>query len=339
MISPEIIENMPKAELHVHIEGTMEPEMCFELAKRNHIELEYTSVDELRDAYQFNNLQDFLDIYYQGCKVLVEEQDFYDLTWAYLEKAHQQNIRHTEIFFDPQAHTTRGIPFKRVIDSITHAMEDAETKFGLSSHLIFCILRHMDIESALATVDEAIKYKDQLLGIGLDSTEVGLPPNLYREVFKRAREAGFKAVAHAGEEGPPEYVWEALDILKIDRLDHGNRSLEDDRLIERLVEEQMALTICPLSNLKLKVVNEMTQHPLKIMLDRGLKATVNSDDPAYFGGHINANYLAVSEALNLGANDLYTLARNSFEASFLSAEQVTTYLNELDEFAQINGWK
>mgnify|MGYP003979945733 FL=1 len=338
MISPEIIEKMPKAELHLHIEGTMEPEMCFELAKRNHIELEYTSVDELRDAYQFKNLQDFLDIYYQGCKVLVEEQDFYDLTWAYLEKAYQQNVRHTEIFFDPQAHTTRGIPFKRVVDSITHAMEDAESKFGITSGLIFCILRHMDIESALATVDEAIKYKDQLLGIGLDSTEVGLPPNLYREVFKRAREAGFKAVAHAGEEGPPEYVWKALDILKIDRLDHGNRSLEDDRLVERLVEEQMALTVCPLSNLKLKIVNDMSEHPLKIMLDKGLKATVNSDDPAYFGGHINANYLAVSKALNLDANDLYTLARNSFEASFLSAELATTYISELDEFAKNNGW-
>jgi adenosine deaminase len=206
-------------------------------------------------------------------------------------------------------------------------MTDAETKFGLSSHLIFCILRHMDIESALATVDEAIKFKDQLIGIGLDSSENGFPPNLYTEVFERARDAGFKAVAHAGEEGPPDYVWEALDILKIDRLDHGNRSLEDEKLVARLVEEQMALTVCPLSNLKLRVVDEMTEHPLKIMLDKGLKATVNSDDPAYFGGHVNANYLTVSEALNLSVNDLYTLARNSFDASFLSADEKKTYID------------
>ena len=336
MITPELIAKMPKAELHVHIEGTLEPELCFELAARNNITLDYASVEDLREAYQFQNLQDFLDIYYQGCNVLIEEQDFYDLTWAYLEKAHQQNIRHTEIFFDPQSHTSRGIPFERVVDSISHAMKDAEQKFGLTSGLIFWILRHMSIESALETVDEAIKLKDKLLGIGLDSSEKGFPPSLYTEVFARAREAGFKAVAHAGEEGPPEYIWEALDVLKIDRLDHGNRSLEDDKLVARLAEEQMALTVCPLSNLKLRNVDEMKNHPLKIMLDKGLKATVNSDDPAYFGGQVNANYIAVAEALNLSGQDVYTLARNSFEASFLEPLEQQTRIVELDQFAQEN---
>ena len=339
MISADLIEQMPKAELHVHIEGTLEPELCFELAARNNISLEYGSVKELRAAYEFRNLQEFLDIYYQSCNALVEEQDFYDLTWAYLEKAHQQNVRHTEIFFDPQSHTSRGIPFERVLESITHAMADAEEKFGLTSGLIFCILRHMSIESALETVDEAIKFQDRLLGIGLDSSESGFPPRLFKEVFDRAHAAGFKAVAHAGEEGPPEYVWEALDILKIDRLDHGNRSLEDEMLIARLAEEQMALTVCPLSNLKLRNVDEMKNHPLKMMLIKNLKATVNSDDPAYFGGQVNANYLAVCEALNLSGNDLYRLARNSFEAAFISDKIRDGYFKELNEFAGEHDWK
>lgn len=339
MITADLIEQMPKAELHVHIEGTLEPELCFDLAKRNNIEIDYSSVEELRAAYQFENLQEFLDIYYQGCNVLIEEQDFYDLTWAYLEKAHQQNVRHTEIFFDPQSHTTRGIPFERVVDSITHAMADAETKFGLTSGLIFCILRHMSIESALETVDEAINYRDHLIGIGLDSSEKGYPPRLYKEVFDRAREAGFKAVAHAGEEGPPDYVWEALDILKIDRLDHGNRCLEDDVLVARLAQEKMALTVCPLSNLSLGLVKDIAAHPLREMLFKDLKATLNSDDPAYFGGHVNANYIAVWEALNLNENHLYQLARNSFEAAFLEDQQKAAYIAELDTFAQENGWK
>ncbi len=334
MITADLIDQMPKAELHVHIEGTLEPELCFELAARNNITLDYTSVEALRDAYKFQNLQDFLDIYYQGCNVLVEEQDFYDLTWAYLENAHQQNIRHTEIFFDPQSHTSRGIPFGTVVDSITHAMADAKDKFGLTSGLIFCILRHMSIDSALATVDEAVTHKDKLIGMGLDSSEQGFPPSLYKEVFDRAREAGFKLVAHAGEEGPPDYVWEALDILKIDRLDHGNRSLEDEALVRRLADGQMALTVCPLSNLKLNVVSDLRDHPLKTMLSKGLKATVNSDDPAYFGGQVNANYSAVAEALDLTRGELYQLARNSFEASFSGTERKAALVQELDAYFQ-----
>ena len=246
MIKPEIIEQMPKAELHLHIEGTMEPEMCFELAKRNHIELEYTSVDELRDAYQFKNLQDFLDIYYQGCKVLVEEQDFYDLTWAYLEKAYQQNVRHTEIFFDPQTHTDRGITFDIVINGIYRALEDGVQKLGVTSKLIMSFLRHLPESSAFKTLEEALPYKKWISGVGLDSSEVGNPPSKFEQVFARARKEGFLTVAHAGEEGPAEYIWEAIDLLKVNRIDHGNNCLEDDVLVERLAELKIPLTLCPL---------------------------------------------------------------------------------------------
>ncbi len=343
MISRDIIAQIPKAELHVHIEGTLEAEQCFELARRNGVELAYGSVEELQSAYRFNDLQEFLDIYYQGANVLIEEQDFYDLTWAYLTKARTQNVLHTEMFFDPQTHTMRGIDMETVLNGITAAMAEAESSLDISSRLIFCILRHVDIDNALDTVAVAEYYKehhiDRLIGIGLDSSENGYPPNFYKDIFDRARAAGFIPVAHAGEEGPPEYVREALDILKIERLDHGNRSLEDDALVERLAQESMALTVCPLSNLNLKVVADMKNHPLRRMLDLGLKATVNSDDPAYFGGYINENYFAVAEALDLTEAHLYSLARNSFEASFIGEDQKATYIAKLDEFAASNGWQ
>ena len=314
------IAGIPKAELHLHIEGTFEPELMFRIAERNNIKLKYDTVDELREAYNFNNLQDFLDIYYEGAKVLIKEKDFYDLTWAYLEKIHKQNVIHTEIFFDPQTHTQRGVPFKTVINGIHKALIDGREKFGISSLLIMCFLRHLDEESALNTLNEALEFKNKIFAVGLDSSEKGNPPSKFQRVFSKAKEEGFKTVAHAGEEGPSEYVWEALDFLNIDRLDHGNRSLEDDTLVEELVKREMALTVCPLSNLKLKVVDNLNNHPIKRMLDKGLIATINSDDPAYFGGYINENYLETVKALNLTKKDIVTLAKNSFKGSFLNTE-------------------
>lgn len=314
------IAGIPKAELHLHIEGTFEPELMFRIAERNNIKLKYDTVDELREAYNFNNLQDFLDIYYEGAKVLIKEKDFYDLTWAYLEKIHKQNVIHTEIFFDPQTHTQRGVPFKTVINGIHKALIDGREKFGISSLLIMCFLRHLDEESALNTLNEALEFKNEIFAVGLDSSEKGNPPSKFQRVFSKAKEEGFKTVAHAGEEGPSEYVWEALDFLNIDRLDHGNRSLEDDTLVEELVKREMALTVCPLSNLKLKVVDNLNNHPIKRMLDKGLIATINSDDPAYFGGYINENYLETVKALNLTKKDIVTLAKNSFKGSFLNTE-------------------
>ena len=338
MISRDIIAQMPKAELHVHIEGALEAELCFELARRNGVELAYGSVEELKSAYRFDNLQEFLDIYYQGAAVLIEERDFDDLMRAYLEKARSQNVLHTEIFFDPQSHTMRGVDMETVLNGLTAAMNKAETELGISSRLIFCILRHVDIDNAMDIVTIAEHYKERyapyLIGIGLDSSEAGFPPINYKGVFDRGRAAGFIPVAHAGEEGPAEYVRDALDILKIQRLDHGNRALEDDALVARLVAEQMALTVCPLSNLKLRVVDDMKRHPLRRMLEKGLKATVNSDDPAYFGGYINENYFAVAESLDLTEEHLYTLARNSFEASFIGENQKSSYIAKLDEFAR-----
>ena len=341
MIIRDIIAQMPKAELHVHIEGTLEAELCFELARRNDIELAYNSVAELQSAYQFNNLQEFLDIYYQGAEVLIEEQDFFDLTWAYLEKARSQNVLHAEIFFDPQTHTMRGVEMDTMLNGMTAAMKKAETALEISSRLIFCILHHVEIGNALDTAAAAEHYKERyapyLIGIGLDSAEVGFPPHTYKDVFDRTRAAGFIPVAHAGEEGLAEYVRDALDSLKIVRLDHGNRSLEDQDLVERLLTEEIALTICPLSNLKLRVVENMKNHPLRIMLEKGLKATVNSDDPAYFGGYINENFVAVAEALELNKKHLYTLARNSFEASFINKNLKSLYITKLDEFFAIVG--
>lgn len=332
-VSDNFLSALPKAELHVHIEGTLEPEMCFALAYRNGIALPYDSVEELRSAYQFSNLQDFLDIYYQGANVLIKEQDFFDLTWAYLERAHQDTVLHSELFFDPQTHTARGISFDVVVSGISRAMIAAEKKYGITSKLIFCILRHEEIGSGLRTLKLASEYKDKIVGIGLDSSENGFPPNLFGGIFAKARAEGFLPVAHAGEEGPPDYVWEALNILQVVRIDHGNRSLEDAELVARLVKEKMCLTVCPLSNLKLKVVERMANHPLRKMLDYGLMATVNSDDPAYFGGYINDNFRAVSKALDLTKGHLVTLAKNSFLGSFLEAEEKEKFLHQVDEFS------
>jgi adenine deaminase len=330
--SPDFIAGLPKVELHVHIEGTLEPELCFELAARNGVALAYPSVDELRAAYRFGSLQDFLDIYYLGANVLVEEQDFYDLTWAYLKKSHGQNVVHAEIFFDPQTHTGRGIPFERAVGGIGRALDRAEAEWGMTSELIFCILRHVDVRDGLETVARACDHKDRLIGIGLDSSELGFPPSMFREIFDEARNQGFRAVAHAGEEGPPEYVTEALDILKIDRLDHGNRSLEDAALVERLVAEKIGLTVCPLSNLRLGGVDRMENHPLKRMLDKGLRATVNSDDPAYFGGYMNENLLAVTTALDLTETHLATLGHNAIQASFIDDDAKRLLSNQLDRY-------
>jgi adenosine deaminase len=325
-------DGLPKAELHLHIEGTLEPELTFALAKRNGVELPYGSVEELRAAYDFGSLQDFLDLYYQGTRVLLEEQDFYDLTWAYLERIAGQGVLHTEIFFDPQAHTSRGVAFSTVIDGIHRALREGERRFGISSKLIMCFLRHLDQEDALRTLDQALDHKDRIVAVGLDSSERGHPPAKFREVFARARDAGFLAVAHAGEEGPAEYVREALDELGVVRIDHGNRSLDDPALVQRLAEARMPLTVCPLSNLKLAVVTDMTQHPLKRMIDKGLFVTVNSDDPAYLGGYINENYQAVAAALGLTQAELAALARNSFEAAFLETSEKQALIARLDDY-------
>jgi adenosine deaminase len=321
--------NLPKAELHLHIEGTLEPELMFDLARRNGISLPYTSVDEVRRAYVFNDLQSFLDIYYAGCQVLRTEQDFYELTWAYLRRAAAQEVRHAEIFFDPQTHTERGVALEAVITGIHRALDDGQQRLGISSGLILCFLRHLTEDAAQQTLERALPYRRWLLGVGLDSSEVGNPPSKFRAVYERARDAGLRLVAHAGEEGPPAYVWEALDVLKAERIDHGVRSLDDERLVERLVEERIPLTVCPLSNVKLRIFPELRQHNLKRMLDRGLLVTVNSDDPAYFGGYVGENFAAVAEALNLSVDDMVKLTRNSFEASFLSDGERRRYLDEL----------
>jgi len=325
----EYIKQIPKAELHIHIEGSFEPELMFAIAQRNKIELKYKSVEELKAAYQFSNLQDFLDIYYAGAGVLIHQQDFYDLTWAYLTKIHSQNVVHTEIFFDPQTHTDRGIAFETVINGIDRALQDAKTKLEISSKLIMCFLRHLDEESAFITLEQALPFKDKIIGVGLDSSEMGHPPAKFERVFAKARQHGFITVAHAGEEGPADYIWEALDLLKISRIDHGNSSLKDEKLIERLVSEKMALTVCPLSNLSLKVVKNLKFHPLKEMMNKGLKVTVNSDDPAYFGGYMNENYLQIADALDLTKDHIKTLVINSFEASFLSEEEKETLIAKL----------
>ncbi len=334
MAIDSFIDGLPKVELHLHIEGSLEPELMFALAQRNKIKLPFKSVEEVRKAYNFSNLQDFLDIYYQGMSVLLVEQDFYDLTWAYLEKCAANNVMHTEIFFDPQGHTDRGIKFETVLNGIAKALEDGKKKLGISSKIIMCFLRHLSEEDAMKTLEQALPYKDRIIGIGLDSSEKGHPPAKFERVFARAREEGFLIVAHAGEEGPPEYVWEALDKLKVNRIDHGNRSLEDQKLVARLVKDGMALTVCPLSNLKLCVVKDMRDHPLKKMLTLGLKATVNSDDPAYFGGYMNDNYKAVTHALNLEKSDLLTLARNSVAASFLSDAEKEVLLQRVNAYAK-----
>ena len=328
----DYIKSIPKAELHVHIEGTLEPELLFKLAERNKIALKHQSVEELRKAYNFHNLQSFLDIYYEGAGVLQTEADFYDLTRAYLEKARSQNVLHTEIFFDPQTHTSRGIDFGVVVTGIKKALDDGNQKLGISSNLILCFLRHLSEEEAFKTLQMALPYKDSIIGVGLDSSEKGHPPSKFEKVFAEARKEGFLTVAHAGEEGPAEYVWEAVNLLKISRIDHGNNSLHDADLVQELVGKRIPLTVCPLSNLKLKVVTEMRNHPLKKMLDAGLFVTINSDDPAYFGGYVNENFLAVAENLKLTKKEIYLLAKNSFEASFISQAEKQHFLEELGKF-------
>jgi adenosine deaminase len=321
---------LPKAELHLHIEGSLEPEMLFKLAKRNNVEIPFKSVEEIRAAYEFSNLQDFLDIYYQGMSVLKTEEDFFDLTMAYLNRARADNVRHAEIFFDPQGHTERGVPFDTAISGILTALGMAKAQFGMTAKLIMCFLRHLPEEDAFKTLNQAENWLDRIKAVGLDSSEVGYPPSKFARVFSASKERGLKLVAHAGEEGPPAYVHEALDLLNIDRLDHGNRSLEDEALISRLAREQMTLTVCPLSNLKLCVVNDIRAHPLKRMLDLGLHATVNSDDPSYFGGYVNDNFRAVIDALDLTREDIKTLARNSFLGSFLSDGEKRAQLAAID---------
>lgn len=331
------INNLPKAELHLHIEGTFEPSLMFEIAQRNNIEIPYNSIEEIEKAYKFNCLQDFLDIYYQGASVLINEQDFYDLTFSYLKKCAAQNVRHTEIMFDPQTHTERGIPFKTVIKGIYSACENAKEKYGISSFLIMNFLRHLSEESAFKTLEQSLPYKDKIIAVGLDSSEKGNPPSKFKNVFKAAVKEGYIPLAHAGEEGNADYIWEALDILKIKRIDHGNNSLQDPDLVNEIIKRDIALTICPLSNTALQVVSDLKQHPLKKMMELGLKVTINSDDPAYFGGQVNQNYIEVQKALNLNKIDLFQLAKNSFEYSLLDEENKQKLINELDEYYKLNG--
>lgn len=325
----ELIQAMPKAELHVHIEGTFEPELMFAIAQRNEIAIPYQSVEEVRQAYNFHNLQSFLDIYYAGANVLIHEQDFYDLAWAYFEKCAEDNVVHTEMFFDPQTHTDRGIAFETVLNGLQRACDDAAEKLGITSHLIMCFLRHLSEAAAFETLEQALPYKDQIIGVGLDSSEVGHPPSKFERVFAKAREAGFLIVAHAGEEGPAEYVWEALDLLKVNRIDHGVRSEEDPVLMQRLIAEKMPLTVCPLSNLKLCVVDDMQQHNIRRLLQQGVQVTVNSDDPSYFGGYMNDNFIAIAEALDLSNDELKQLAINSFEASFISEADKANWISKI----------
>ena len=330
---PEIetlIKRLPKCELHIHIEGSLEPELMFALAKRNNVKLPYDSVEAVRRAYQFGNLQDFLDVYYRGMSVLVTEQDFYDLAWAYLKRARADNVRHVEMFFDPQGHTARGVPFATVIGGLHRAIADARRELGVDASLIMCFLRHLDEADAEKTLDAALGFRDQIAGVGLDSSETGHPPSKFKRVFRRARDAGLFLTAHAGEEGPPSYVWEALDLLGVKRIDHGNRSLEDDSLVARLAGERMALTVCPLSNLRLRVVDELIHHPLRRMMDKGLVVTVNSDDPAYFGGYVGDNFRAVTGALSLTRQEIVALVRNGIEASLMPAAEKLSLLAEVD---------
>ena len=328
----QIIQALPKAELHVHIEGTFEPELMFEIAKRNRIAIPYENVDAVRQAYDFHNLQSFLDIYYAGAGVLLHKADFYDLTRSYLEHCREDNVVHTEIFFDPQTHTARGVAFETVINGIVRACREAGQQWGISTRLIMCFLRHLSEESAFETLNQALPYKEHIIGVGLDSSELGHPPSKFERMFAQARAEGLLTVAHAGEEGPPEYVYEALDLLHVRRIDHGVRAEEDEALMARLIKEQMPLTVCPLSNLKLKVFPEMAKHNLRRMLQRGVLVTVNSDDPAYFGGYMNRNFEALAEALDLSAEEIKTLCANSFRASFLSEAEKEEWIRKIESF-------
>ena len=327
---PTLLRQMPKAELHIHIEGSLEPELIFALARRNGVALPYASVDELRSAYAFTDLQSFLDIYYAGASVLITEQDFYDMARAYFVKAVQDNVVHTELFFDPQTHTARGVSMETVINGLHRACVDAEAELGLSASLILCFLRHLSEAEAFETLEQALPFRDKIIGIGLDSGEVGNPPEKFARVFARCRELGFHLVAHAGEEGPPAYVWTALDVLKVERIDHGVQSSKDALLMQRLAKDRIALTVCPLSNLKLCVFPDLASHNLRQLLDAGLAATVNSDDPAYFGGYLNENFTQTFAAGPLNAEHAYRLARNSFEASFIDDAAKRRHIDRLD---------
>lgn len=328
----KFIQNLPKAELHLHIEGTFEPELLFKIAQRNKIAIPFKTVAELKEAYKFDCLQDFLDIYYQGANVLQTQRDFYDLTYAYFEKCAAQNVRHTEIMFDPQTHTERGVAFETVISGISKACEDAKTNFGITSFLIMSYLRHMTEAEAFETLQQSLPYKDKIKAVGLDSSEKGNPPSKFQKVFEASVKEGYIPLAHAGEEGDADYVWEALDLLKIKRIDHGNNSLQDEELVQEIIMRDMALTVCPLSNKALQVVPDLTKHPLKKMMELGMKPTINSDDPAYFGGQVNQNYIEIQKALNLTKHELYELAINSFTYSLLDTKTKQKYKNELEAY-------
>ena len=325
----EYIKKTPKAELHLHIEGTLEPDLLFKLAKRNKIDIPYTNVDEIKSAYNFTNLQSFLDIYYQGANVLIKEEDFFDLTWAYLLKCKSDNVVHTEIFFDPQTHTNRGIKFDVVINGIHKALLKAKKEFGITSEIIMCFLRHLDEVSAFKTLDQALVHKDKIIAVGLDSSEMGHPPSKFERVFKKAMEKGFLTVAHAGEEGPTEYMWEALNLLKVKRIDHGVQCFNDEKLVEKLREDQIPLTVCPLSNIKLCVFDKLEKHNLKKMLNKELLVMINSDDPAYFGGYVNKNLIESQIALELSMKEIKTLIANSFKSSFLKEQKKQEWINKL----------
>ncbi len=329
----DFIQALPKAELHMHIEGSLEPEMMFDLARRNQVELPYADIESISNAYNFNCLQDFLDLYYQGMSVLLTEQDFFDLTWAYLLRCKEQNVVHTEIFFDPQGHTERGVAFATVIDGIWNALQQAQQELGISSRIIMCFLRHLDQQSAFRTLEESLPWRDRITGVGLDSSELGNPPSRFQAVFERASSLGFKCVAHAGEEGPPEYIHEAIDLLKVDRIDHGNRCLEDPELVQQLADSKTPLTVCPLSNLRLAVLADMQDHPIRTMLESGLNACINSDDPAYFGGYMNENFHALVDAVGLERQEIVQLVINSFASSFLPAEEIQQHVSTVQSLA------
>jgi adenosine deaminase len=327
---PDLLRRMPKAELHIHIEGSLEPELIFALAQRNGVHIPYAGVEELRRAYAFTNLQSFLDIYYAGASVLLKEQDFFDMAWAYLRKAAVDNVVHTEMFFDPQTHTARGVAMETVITGLHRACEQAQRELGVSASLILCFLRHLSEEEAFQTLEQALPFRDQFIGVGLDSSEVGHPPEKFARVFARCRELGLHLVAHAGEEGPPAYVWTALDLLKVERIDHGVQSAKDPALMKRLAQDRIPLTVCPLSNLKLRVFPQLADHNIGKLLDAGLVATINSDDPAYFGGYMNDNFIQTFAATGLTAAHAYQLAKNSFDASFIGADDRRKYVDLLD---------
>ena len=333
MSPADLARAIPKAELHLHIEGSLEPELIFALAKRNGVSLPFARVEALRAAYAFTDLQSFLDIYYAGASVLLNEADFYDMAWAYFERAHADQVVHAELFFDPQTHTERGVPMAAVIDGLSRACGDAQQKLGISAALILCFLRHLSEADAFATLEAALPHRAQFIGVGLDSSELGHPPEKFERVFARARELGLHVVAHAGEEGPPEYMWQAIDLLKVERIDHGVACLQDPLLVAELAHTRLPLTVCPLSNLKLCVVKDLREHPLKRMLDAGLCVTVNSDDPAYFGGYMNANFVQTVEALGLTREEVITLANNSFEASFIDADRRRACLQQVKAVA------